>query len=231
MMRALKGIVRKAINQFAFGSDLQWRRPSYSQEGEDRILERYFGFRKQGFYVDVGAHHPHRFSNTHLFYKRGWRGINIDAAPGSMEPFHRMRRRDINLEIGIGETSGLAKFFIFNEPALNTFDEEMAKAHTQPGWHIVSAVEVKLETLGNILKEHIPVGSKIDFMTIDVEGRDLSVLKSNNWNEFRPELILVESLGSGLTELHAEDIVLFLKDVGYSVFAKTVNTFFFLRGS
>ena len=42
---------------------------SYSQEGEDMILRRLFEKQIQGFYVDVGAHHPKRFSNTYYFYK------------------------------------------------------------------------------------------------------------------------------------------------------------------
>src|SRR5690554_6253894 len=76
-------------------------RKSYSQEGEDILLEKLFEGKNDGFYVDVGAHHPRRFSNTYLLYRRGWRGINIDAMPGSMAEFRRLRGRDINLEIPI----------------------------------------------------------------------------------------------------------------------------------
>ena len=77
--------------------------PSYSIEGEDRIV-RTLLWRKhdKGFYVDVGAHHPFRFSNTYLFYTQGWSGINIDATPGSMKAFNKYRPRDINLEVGVG---------------------------------------------------------------------------------------------------------------------------------
>ncbi|MFA7355121.1 MAG: SAM-dependent methyltransferase, partial [Sulfurimonadaceae bacterium] len=71
---------------------------SYSQEGEDMILRRLFEQQPNGFYVDVGAHHPKRFSNTYFFYKKGWRGINIDAMPNSMELFNKIRPRDINIE-------------------------------------------------------------------------------------------------------------------------------------
>ena len=57
---------------------------SYSQEGEDMVLRSFFEGQKnyKGFFVDVGAHHPYRFSNTLHFYKKGWRGINIDPQPG-----------------------------------------------------------------------------------------------------------------------------------------------------
>lgn len=229
MIVTLKRTVRGVIRQLAVGSEMEYSSRSYSQEGEDRVLDRYFGYREPGFYVDVGAHHPHRFSNTHLFYKRGWRGINIDAMPDSMGPFRRLRQRDINLEMGVGEVSGTAKFFIFNEPALNTFDEMTAKAHTRPEWHVIRTVDVAIEPLSVILDRHLPSGVGIDFLSIDVEGRDLAVLKSNNWSRFQPEIILVESLGKDLSGLQTDETVLFLKTVGYVPYAKTVNTFFFTR--
>lgn len=78
----------------------------YSQEGEDLLLSRILGDKKDGFYVDVGAHHPFRFSNTYLLYKQGWRGINIDAMPGSMKLFNRFRPRDINIECGVASGGG-----------------------------------------------------------------------------------------------------------------------------
>jgi hypothetical protein len=55
-----------------------------------------------GFYIDVGAHHPFRYSNTHMLYRRGWRGINIDPIPGAKIAFDRFRPGDINLEMGVG---------------------------------------------------------------------------------------------------------------------------------
>lgn len=98
---------------------------SYSQEGEDMILRRIFGNQKNGFYVDVGAHHPKRFSNTYYFYKKGWRGINIDAMPGSMKAFDKIRRRDVNIEKPISDQKQLLTYFAFNEPALNGFSREL----------------------------------------------------------------------------------------------------------
>ncbi len=81
---------------------LVYRVDSYSQNGEDRILARIYERQRYGFYVDIGAHHPFRFSNTYLLYKRGWNGINIDAMPKSMELFNKYRNRDINIECGVG---------------------------------------------------------------------------------------------------------------------------------
>ncbi len=77
--------------------------PSFSHCGEDRILAYLFKKFPAGFFVDVGAFHPRTSSNTFLLYQRGWRGINIDAQPGSMEPFRRERPDDINLELAVAE--------------------------------------------------------------------------------------------------------------------------------
>ena len=52
---------------------------SYSQDNEDLFLNEYFEKISNGFYVDIGCHHPKRFSNTYLLYKKGWKGVNIDA--------------------------------------------------------------------------------------------------------------------------------------------------------
>ena len=55
---------------------------SYSQQAEDLSIQRYFGEEKMnGFFVDVGAFDPIKYSNTYLFYKKGWRGINIEPNP------------------------------------------------------------------------------------------------------------------------------------------------------
>ena len=81
---------------------------SFAQEGEDRVLFsllfKLHGGKHidNGFYVDVGAHHPYYLSNTYIFYRQGWRGLNIDAMPGSMALFEKNRPRDINLESGVG---------------------------------------------------------------------------------------------------------------------------------
>lgn len=171
---------------------------SYAQEGEDLILQRIFERQAKGFYVDVGAHHPFRFSNTYLFYKKGWRGINLDAMPDSMKPFNKYRKRDINLEIPVGRDGEKLNYCIFNEPALNTFDEtRIDDIIKKPEYNLIKKIEIKIRSLKNILDEYLPNGQKIDFMSIDVEGLDFEVIQSNDWEKFRPKILLVEALGGG----------------------------------
>lgn len=201
---------------------------SFSQEGEDLVLARFLDGKTSGFYVDVGAHHPMRFSNTYKFYLQGWKGINIDAMPNSMVLFNRIRPNDINLELAVSDKPETLIYYIFNEPALNTFSEQDAKLHDKVGsFRIVDKKRIEMHTLFEILDSHLPANTQIDFMSIDVEGLDLAVLKSNNWSKYRPIILLVESLRENLDQISKNNIYQYLKDIGYSLIAKTYNTMFF----
>lgn len=207
---------------------------SYSQEGEDRVLSsllfKMYGGKhiNNGFYVDVGAHHPYRFSNTCLFYRQGWRGINIDAMPGSMSEFQKIRPRDINLECGVGRKAETLKFFVFNEPALNTFDESLAKARCNGLWKIKATMDVPILPLSEILNKYLPHGQSIDFLSVDVEGFDLDVLQSNDWEKYRPLVVLVETFGLSIGDLKLDSLTEYLNSLGYIEYSKTVNTTFFV---
>lgn len=207
-----------------------WANRSWSQEGEDLVLNRIFGSEGTGFYVDVGAHHPQRFSNTYFFYKRGWRGINIDAMPGSMKLFHKMRPRDINLEMGVANQEGSLNYYVFNEPALNGFSFELSEERNKAKnpYHIKDVIKVDVKPLRQILNRH-RVGGGIDFLSVDVEGFDLEVLQSNDWSKYRPKFVLAEVLNSSLHDLDQDPVVRFMRDQNYVVYAKLVNTVFLKR--
>ena len=201
---------------------------SYSQEGEDMILRRLFEKQKTGFYVDVGAHHPKRFSNTYFFYKLGWRGINVDAMPGSMIAFNRMRPRDINIEKPVSNKKQLLTYYAFNEPALNGFSKELSEERDGKGSYFVKFTkDIETSTLEEILDNNLPKVQSIDFLSIDVEGLDFNVLKSTNLEKYHPKVILVEILNSSLVDIQVNEIYKFLTDAGYELYAKAVNTVIF----
>jgi FkbM family methyltransferase len=201
---------------------------SYSQEGEDLILARIFEGQGMGTYVDVGAHHPLRFSNTYLLYRRGWHGINIDATPGSMAAFKLLRPRDQNIELGIASKRGSATFYQFNEPAINTFDPKIATHNQSVGYHLVCKQTIKLSPLGTILHRYLP-DKHIDLLSIDVEGLDKDVIDSMDWN-YRPKTIVIEALGSNLESIKNMRIYKSISKHGYHLFAKTANSLIFLNG-
>lgn len=200
---------------------------SYSQEGEDRFLGNMFKGKKTGFYVDLGAHHPYFLSNTQYFYQMGWRGLNIDANPDCIDLFHRFRKRDMNLVAGVGAKKMMMKFYRFDEAALSSFDEALALKRQASGRKIRSVINIEVKPLSEILIEVLPKETKIDFMSIDVEGLDLEVLKSNDWSKFRPQYILVECVGADIEKLFENETYQFLKNQNYHLFGKLINTCIF----
>src|SRR3954468_21715772 len=115
-MRKRLSAVAKRIRR----SEPDYSKRSFSQCGEDLIVDHIFQQLKieKPSYLDIGAYHPKRLSNTYLFYLKGSRGINVEPDPSLFEAFLNERQEDINLNIGIGPKSGTADFYIMNEPAL-----------------------------------------------------------------------------------------------------------------
>jgi len=203
--------------------------PSYSQEGEDIMLLSLFPEKRNGFYVDIGAHHPKRFSNTQLFYRRGWRGINIDPDPGSFLRFQRHRKRDTNLCLGVGKEQESLEYFILNEPALNSFNRELTEERVKDGnYRIIETQKIPVVPLSIILDEHLG-DERIDFLDVDTEGMDLEVLFSNDWTRFRPDVVLAEMLGAATDAMEDNDIFKFLTGEGYELVARTSRSGMFLR--
>lgn len=213
---------------------------SWSQEGEDLVLRRIFDGKLNGFYVDVGAHHPKRFSNTYYFYRKGWMGVNIDPMPGSMAAFEKFRPRDFNIEVGCGLANRQLEYFQFNDPALNTFSSDLANQRVVSShrYFVKDVVPIEVAPLHEILSKRVDEEAlqlltqsdgrmRFDFLNVDCEGLDLEVLQSNDWNKFRPRIVLVEILKSQFQDISRSKIAEFLEGVGFSIFAKQVNTVLF----
>ena len=202
---------------------------SYSQEGEDMILRRIFERQSKGFYIDIGAHHPFRYSNTYYFYIKGWNGINIDPLPGCMEKFDIFRSRDLNLELPISNTMKELTYYILNDSALNGFSKQLTEERIAKGnYHLIETKKLKTQTLKEIFEIYLKQAPLIDFMSIDVEGHENEVVLSNDWSIYRPKIVLVEILNKSLDELRNDRTVQFLNKYGYHFIAKTIGTCFFI---
>jgi len=202
--------------------------PSFSQEGEDKILDRLFPDKNQGFYVDIGAFHPFQYSNTLLFYLKGWRGINIDATHGSMHLFKDLRRQDINIECCITSDAREVQLDVYNEPALNSIIS--GRADEMPNqFYVTEQVKMDSRRLEDILDENLPSGVEIDFMNIDVEGADLEVMHSSNWTKYRPRVLVVEDGRFEIFNPNASKLFSFCQEEGYKIYAKLVNSLIFVE--
>jgi FkbM family methyltransferase len=211
-----------------------YRLETYSQFGEDLALKWLFEDVTNGFYVDVGAYHPKKFSNTYYFYKRGWSGINIDPTPGVIEQFTKTRPRDINLACAVANSSRDLKLYINeDERGVNTLSPEFAARQWERwGRRYSSETSVRAYTLSEILRAHKPDARPIQFLSVDVEGMDLEVLKSNDWDNYMPNAILCEDLSLRDVECRSNsEMWTFLHGKGYSLLAKCVHTLVFVHNT
>lgn len=238
MISLAKPFLRALLPEDAYRALADWwvivtggyARRSYAQEAEDLIAADLLGKTTPGFYVDIGAYHPVRFSNTYRFYRAGWRGLNIDAMPGSMTGFRRWRPRDINVEAAISSETRTITFHLFAEPALNTVSRELATTWATKHKLPYRTVDVPTRTLRDVLADNLPAGQTIDFLSLDVETHELDVLQSNDWSRFRPRCILVESLDHDPAVPLADPVHRFLADLGYRRAAATRRTLFYTDG-
>lgn len=186
----------------------------FSQFGEDLVLWAMVQGRRDGTYVDVGAHHPFRYSNTALLHTQlGWTGVNIDLDERGIAAFAEHRPGDVNLVAAVSDRDGdeLA-VTTFDDWAVNTADprmsEQFAKQYSGAETHTV-----RTRTLASILEEH-GVGS-VDLLSVDVEGLEMEVLRGNDWDRWCPELLLVEKHGFHLERPDEDELYQYLSGLGY----------------
>ncbi len=207
---------------------------AYGQEGEDLVLASIFfrlnGMKKKtkGFYVDVGAHHPFTYSNTAVFSSIGWTGINIEPSPDAIRLFDKYRPLDLNVQSGVGIQRGELDYFMFVEAALNTFDAEVAAYHKNTGRKFLGVKRISVRPLSDILESAVDVSQPIDLLNVDVEGFDLQVLQSNNWEKFQPRVVAIEQHALGLEDVLRSEVALYLKGFGYTAWAKTASTILYV---
>lgn len=196
---------------------------SYSQIGEDIIIDFFLKNKREGFYIDIGSYHPINLSNTYKFYKRGWSGINIEPNYNKFHLFKNQRTKDINLNIGIGPREERSPFFIFDADTLCTFSKQSAENYKRLGHKILEIKEVDLIPLKEVIAKYAR-NKNIDFLSVDTEGYDLEVLRTNDWNSYRPNIIIIETveysqeiLGKKLNDHYDK----FMNDIGYKKIADT----------
>ncbi len=170
--------------------ELMWGRVYFSQYGEDVFLLEYFQGQQNGFYVDVGAYHPVMYSNTYSLYRGGWRGINIEPDPVKRALFQKFRPQDRTLSLAISDTEGTATFAMGEELSGIVDDNYFHQVHLGT----MQRIQVQTKPLRDVLDQHIrPIGRCLDVLSVDCEGHDEVVLGSNNWDKYRPLIVLCEA--------------------------------------
>ena len=193
---------------------LNRNRKSFSQFGEDLFIKEFFVNKNNGKYVDLGAFHPMRLSNTYLLYKKGWSGTNVDLNPISIDLFEIARKSDKNICALISDQN--------NKVKEAHFEHEWSAANS-----ISSSENLKFKKKMTTITFNNLVNHDFDFLNIDLEGHDYDVLKTIDLDLYHPKLICIEILKDGSNKDNIFNYMdknnfEFIKNLGPSFFFKRV---------
>jgi len=214
----------------------------FSQFGEDLILKFVFKILKKKnliqdiTYLDIGGNYPYAISNTYFLYQNGCKGVVIEPNPVLYEEFKKARPNDIVLNVGIHFTQNEEKimpFYMFNHEAngASTFDKKQADSYLKISdvAKNYETIQVEVANINTIIKEYFN-DTAPTFISIDVEGIDLEIIKSLDFQKYRPSFWCIETaepcVGSVLGG-KLQDTLDFMKLKNYVIYADTyVNTIF-----
>jgi FkbM family methyltransferase len=210
-------------------SAAQWREAgvSFSQLGEDRLVWHFLRDKKEkGIYVDVGAFDPARYSNTLLLHKAGWRGVNIDPNPDTIERFKAERPGDTNVCAAVSNVERRVDYLVYPGQATNRIvDPSQAEVASVLGETPTQRIPMTTRTLNALLDESLAAGTAIDLLNVDCEGEDINVLKSLDWTRWQPWLVCVEAHGDD----DREQVTRFMQAQGYELVGRLLVTLVFRR--
>ena len=177
---------------------------SYSFGGVDSLILNIFKDINDGFYVDIGCGHPIKNNNTYLLNKKGWNGINIDLDEENINLFNIYRFNDENINVAVSDNNkDVDLYFYHSKSAINTIDKKTADYQKA---QVSSIKKIKSKNLNDILNNSKFKGIKIDFLSIDVEGSELLVLKNFDFKKYSPKVIVVEYLDLSLPKLEIKNL-------------------------
>ena len=215
-----------------------FEKETYSQSGEDSILcylLHVLGIPFESVtYVDLGANHAKEMNNTYFFYKMGGRGVLVEANPQLIPELKFYRNQDIVLNRCIAaETGNFVDFYILSGDGLSTLRHETAKKYMEinPGLKIMDQVQVETISYNDLVEQYL--GHPPTILSIDIEGNELEILRSIDFEKYRPKFIVAEMIGYD-TKLNYrsknEEIKAFLESQGYDEYAFTgINSIFLDR--
>lgn len=216
---------------------LEYPRPTvgyYSQKGQDKFLnEHLFKNKRDGVFIEVGAHDGISFSNTYFFEKKlGWKGICVEPNPNMFAKL-RLNRDCVCEQLCISDSEGKKDFLLCSGYMLEMYSGLLDNYDPR---HL-DRIENEMHQFGGdktvIMVDCIPLQklfdkyslNHIDLLSIDIEGGELAAIKSIDFDKVYIDVILIEN---NFDENYVKDYLeaknyLFIKHIGKDdiyVFAK-----------
>ena len=190
----LRGIIRKRI--WDCEKKLNKNQKFFSEAGQDKFIkDNFFKNQNNGFFIEIGAFDGIEGSNCHYFEKyESWEGVAIEASPKQFQKLERNRKCEkINAVIGPEEkevefceiTEGFTQMSgIYNSSYKDSMDRIQNKSY--------SKINI-IKTKSTPFKKLISSDKIIDFISIDIEGNELDVINSIDFNKYEIKVILLEN--------------------------------------
>ena len=161
-------------------------------EGDAWFANNYIlPFKKKGFYIDIGCYHPLKYSQTYKLYKLGWSGINLDISKESIDLFKSFRSKDKNLNIGISNKAGFENFYFTKKiSTTNSLNNKYLKESINFKKKFLRKIQT--QTIDQLFEENNI--SEVDFLKIDCEGMDLSIIKALDFSKYKINFLSIEFL-------------------------------------
>jgi FkbM family methyltransferase len=211
-IQTLETVVGQTIKNAA-GIDFQ------GQVGQDLFAYLYFNGKKEGFYVDIGANDGITSNNTIIFENLGWNGICIEPLPDVFKQLQKNRRCDC-FNVAVSNENGSAVEFIRAAgvemlSGLGSQMTDMHKKRIKSNKGDIERIYVKALTFDDLMSGYSE-RRYVDFMSIDVEGAEMSILKTIDFNKYKFGLITVEN--NEETRGNGEQLEKYMKEQGYKVY-------------
>jgi len=176
----------------------------YSFSGVDVIIQNIFRNKQKGFYVDVGCQNPIKNNNTYLLHKKGWFGLNIDLDKDNIDIFNVSRPNDENINTAISNKVGQTDLYFYHKKSpINTIDKSTSNFQKA---NVSEIKKIQTNTLNNILYNSKYKNTKINLLSVDVEGHELQVFEGLDFNLHKPEVIVVELLDLSVKKLEIKNL-------------------------
>jgi FkbM family methyltransferase len=200
--------------------DTAWQ-PYWALEAEDVLISLLLKAGESAAgrrYIDIGAHHPRRYSTTFLLYRLGWTGLLVEPNPSLARDLRRGRPRDVIEQCAVSNSSGTAIFYVYDNPCYSTLSaEHAARLKNEQGMHARQEIVTSVRPLRELLDAHSDMFRRAELLKVDAEAHDIEVLRSNDWSRFRPRFVMAEMLGEVAQTAPRAEVAVFLRERGYQL--------------
>lgn len=204
---------------------------SFSQSGEDSIVAYILSYLNIPLelvsYLDLGANHAKELSNSYFFYKRGARGVLVEANPELMDELRRERKGDVilNKAIALDTKQAEVEFYSLNGDGLSTisYESALAACKVNPNIFIKETYKIPTISVEEVLNLYFSEQDPI-LLSIDLEGIEVDILKQIDFEKHRPIIIIIEDIPYSpqlMVDGKENKALDFLQDKGYTEYAFT----------